>query len=642
MGDIFLSYKNEDRRRAAQVVAAFEAHGLSVWWDQHIEPGTHWRETITQRLMAARCVIVLWTKASVGAGGQFVHDEASRATRRGVYLPVRLDPVEPPLGFGQHQSLSLIGWKGDRLAPAFQALLTAAQAMIAGKVPPVAPPVQSRAGLDRRWLIGCGMAGLALAGGAGVFMAPRDLRCAVGLCNGVPGPTAIAVLPFRNLSGDAGQDYLGEGISEELRDALSRLGAIKVMARTSSGAFRNAPNDTAAIAEKMGVSYILDGSVREAGKSLRISAQLIDPKSGFERWSQSYDRQMDDFITLQSGIATSVAESLRGQLPGAVAAAGARSPTPVPAADDAFLRGRQRYLHGGDEKSYREALRLFEAAIAADPGYAEAYAARASVLTTLASQFEPADHARATYDQAIASAGRAVALAPGSAYAQSVLGFTLVQGRLDFAGARDPYEMALKAGPNDARVLVGYGQFAVRTGQTKRGVDALAYAVSLDPLNPETLRAQALVLYAARRYAQSIEAMRKALALSPSVNAAHASIGDALLMLGETKNAVAEYHLEPPGYPALTGLAIALRRLDDPVGARTADQALVKGWGDSAVYQQAEVHAQWGEPDLAFASLARAEAVGDSGLTNLRTDPLLDPIRNDPRFRALLARLKLT
>ena len=113
MGHVFLSYKKGDRPRAAQIVAGLEAEGFDVWWDQHLLPGDHWRETLTERLTNAACVIVLWSKLSVGAEGRFVHDEARRAQRRGAYVPVRLEDVEPPLGFGEIQSIKLIGWRAD-------------------------------------------------------------------------------------------------------------------------------------------------------------------------------------------------------------------------------------------------------------------------------------------------------------------------------------------------------------------------------------------------------------------------------------------------------------------------------------------------------------------------------------------------
>src|SRR5437879_2833090 len=144
MGDVFVSYKAEDRARLAPLVPALEADGLPVWWDAHISGGADWRESIQEHLDAARCVIVAWSLRSIASEGRFVRDEASRAQRRGAYLPVRIDAVEPPLGFGETQALELVGWRGDRKDARYQALLTAARALIGGGPHTDAAPATAR------------------------------------------------------------------------------------------------------------------------------------------------------------------------------------------------------------------------------------------------------------------------------------------------------------------------------------------------------------------------------------------------------------------------------------------------------------------------------------------------------------------
>src|SRR5438105_1300206 len=131
--DVFVSYKAEDRARLRPLVAALEAEGFTVWWDTHIGGGVHWREDIQAHLDAAKCVIVAWSRRSVGREGDFVRDEATRARKRGAYLPIRLDPIEPPLGFGEVQAISLKGWKGDRSDPRFKTLVEAVRRRIAGQ-----------------------------------------------------------------------------------------------------------------------------------------------------------------------------------------------------------------------------------------------------------------------------------------------------------------------------------------------------------------------------------------------------------------------------------------------------------------------------------------------------------------------------
>ena len=277
--DIFVSYKAEDRPRLLPLVAALEAEGFTVWWDAHIGSGAHWREDIQEHLEAAKCVIVVWSKRSVGPDGDFVRDEANRARKRGAYLPVRIDLVEPPLGFGEVQSISLKGWKGDRSDPRFTTLAEAARRCIAGEdIAHVS--LGDRGAISRRTAIaaGAGVAAMSIASVGGWLLFGRPTG----------NDKRIAVLPFANLSGEQEQAYFAEGIAEELRSALSRIG-LEVIGRASSDAVKYL--DTKAAASKLKVANILTGSVRRSPRTIRINAQLVDGESGVQRWAQSYDRK---------------------------------------------------------------------------------------------------------------------------------------------------------------------------------------------------------------------------------------------------------------------------------------------------------------------------------------------------------------
>src|SRR4051795_1035198 len=167
MSDVFVSYKAEDRRRVKLLVEALQADGFSVWWDEQIGGGTSWRHAIEAELNAAKCVIVAWTKNSVGPAGTFVQDEATRAQQRQVYVPVTLDKVQLPLGFGGTQALPLTGWRGDRSDARYQAVLAAARRNVGGD-PTRAPRSAGRSGVDRRIAIAAAaVATAAVAGGAG-------------------------------------------------------------------------------------------------------------------------------------------------------------------------------------------------------------------------------------------------------------------------------------------------------------------------------------------------------------------------------------------------------------------------------------------------------------------------------------------
>ena len=405
MTEVFVSYKSEDRARVAPLVAALEADGVGVWWDAHIGGGSSWRQTIEDELTAARCVIVVWSERSVGREGSFVADEATRAQRRGAYLPVRIDPVEPPLGFGETQALSLIGWKGDRTDPHYQGLLAAVQALLAGKPRPVPAAYQAKRGVDRRLVLGGGAAAVVVAGAGGWWALHR---------NSAPGDS-VAVMPFANLSGDPAQAYFSDGIAEELRDALTRIASLKVAARTSSELMRDV--DTTTAAAKLGVASILTGSVRRGAGTIRINAELVDGKSGLTRWSEAYDRAIGDALAIQSNIADSVAGALKIALGGAQKTLLTVGGTSNAVAQDAYLRG----LALSRQNKNKQAIEQLDVAIAADPNFAKPYASRAGARVSTAALTLGGGALRAEMAKAEADARRSIMLAPGWGRALSSL-----------------------------------------------------------------------------------------------------------------------------------------------------------------------------------------------------------------------------
>ena len=647
-GHVFISYKTEDRARVKPLVDALEAAGVTVWWDLYIHGGAAWREVVQENLEAAACVVVVWSTLSAGPAGRFVQDEAARADRRGVYLPVSIDPVEPPLGFGQVQVLSLDGWRGARTDRRFLDVLDAVRALTEGGPN---PRPKARAGAARLSALGrpwraLGVLALVLilaAAGLAVVKGRTRLCRAMHLpCAGAPAAAhnSIAVLPFANLSGDTSQDYFSDGLSEELLSALARIDKLQVAARTSAFKFRGGKDDSAAIGAKLGVAYILDGSVRRDGKVVRVSAELVDARSGFEKWSQTYDRNLDDILQVQGSIAQSVADALTVKLLGGDVAALSRGGASNAEAYDAYLKGRRLFDQGGQEANYRQALAQFEQALSLDANFAAAEAARSRSLQAIANQFASGPALRQTYAAALASAKRAVGLSPDLAEAQIALGGALQNGALDFRGARQAYARAMASGAGNADVLQRVGLFNCRDGDTDAGLAALRRAVELDQLNPRAYKSLGFGLLAARRYPESIAAMRQALELSPNTDGAHATIGDALLAQGDVAGARREYDLEPAGWRKWTSLAIILRKQGDAAGAEQAFKALMATGEDASAFQQAEVFAQWGQSERALAALDKAFRTGDSGLVELKTDPLMDPLRQTPGFDDRLRRAR--
>ena len=366
--------------------------------------------------------------------------------------------------------------------------------------------------------------------------------------------------------------------------------------------------------------------------------------SDLSRWSRTFDRALSDIFAVQSEIAGEVARALITHFvadapdPGEIIGSTAGG-TAVVAAFDAYLRGRALYELSADEASERAALAQFDAAIAADPEYAAAHAARARSLTVLANQHGRVEEIAALQDAAIAAAQRAIAIAPELADAHSTLGFTLFQGRLDARAARAPFDRSRELGGGEATVLARFAQYSARCGRHPEARDAMRRALPLDRLNPLIHRANGSIEYAARRWQDSIAPARHALGMNPRLSRVHAAIGDALVMLGRNDDARAEYLAEPVDFVRLAGLALVEYRRQDAPAAEDAMNRLVAELGDRALYQQGQVLAQWGRGSEAMTKLEKALALGDSGLVYSRNDPFLDPLRADPRFARLLDRL---
>lgn len=636
---IFLSYARADQAQATRLAEALKGAGLDVWWDALIEGGAAFAKSIEVALESCNAVVVIWSRTSVAS--DWVLDEAARGRDLRKLVPVSLDGTPPPIGFRQYQSIDLSGWQGDTAAPGIAAVLRGiAVAGRAGDRPQAAAILRLPAyAVSRRGVL-VAAAGTALAGAAGLIAWQQGFfgsrRAAAG--------NSVAVLPFSNLSGDESQAYFSDGLSEELRATLARSTQLLVMAQVSSATFRDSVDDAVTIAAKLGVAYLLEGSVRRSGEFVRVAADLIDGQTGFSRWSQLFERTMHDIFAVQSEIANKVAAELVARItPDGEPARGdalvTSGSTNNVGAYDAYLRGRALYDLSVDESSERAALAQFDAAITADPGYAAAHAARARSLTAIANQYGEVSQLAGLYDSAIASAERAIAIAPDLADAHSTLGFTLFQGRLDARAAREPFERSRQLGDGEATVLARYAQYSARIGRKREAAEAIQRALVLDPLNPLIHRATASIEYAARNYEAAIPPARRALELNPRLSRASAAIGDALLLLGRHEQARAAYEAEPVDDFRLTGLAIVEQRLGNSDAARAAMAQLVTDLGDRVLYQQAQILAQLNDADRSIARLQRALEIGDSGLIYLRNDPFLDPLRGDPRFTQLLNRI---
>ena len=617
---LFLSYARADEAFARRLAAALEHAGYTIWWDAMIEGGAAYARSIAEALEAADVILVLWSRQSVDS--DWVKDEAAQGRDRHRLIPLSIDGTLPPLGFRQYQSIDLSHWHGRRNAPQFASLERA----IAASLGHARPAAHSRTGVDRRSLVIGGSAAAAVAAGGGAWLVwERGLGRAGE-------PLSIAVLPFRNLSGDRAQAYFADGLTEEVRTALTRIAALQVLAGTSSekASDQGSPK---AIAADLGVGFLLNGSVQRAGDTVRIAVDLVDGRTGFSRWSQSVDRKLTDIFAVQSEIARTVAEAMSVQVATAEPAPGG---TGNVSAYENYLQGRALFNLAKDETTDRAALNHFEIAIAEDPKFALAHAGRSRSLAVIAGEHANADQLKSLYSEAVASAKRAVEIAPNLAEGHLALGYAMFAGKLDISGAWPSYQRAYRLGYGNADIVLLYALYCSRAGRPAEAKAAVERAVLLDPLNPRAFRAQGSVAYAARRYADALPPLRRALQLNPKMTFAHSLAGNSLLGLGRTSDAIKEFEAEPEPQFRLPGLAIAQYRLGNRAAAEKAFADLQSQVGDAALYQQAEVLAQWGRRDESLEKLARAREVGDSGLTYAATDVMLDPLRQDARFQRFI------
>lgn len=626
MADVFVSYKAEDRARVRPLVEALEADGLTVWWDAHIGGGDAWRETIAGQLDQATCVIVVWSKRSVGPDGSFVRDEATRALRRRAYLPVRIDKVDPPLGFGESQALSLIGWKGDRSDPRYAAVVNGAHAIV-GLEPLAARQPNFSSVIARRPLL-LGGAGAVAAAGLGGWWLLRP---------GAANANSIAVLPFANLSGDPAQAYFSDGMAEELRNALSRIAGLKVVARTSSEMVRE--SDAKSAARKLNVTNVLTGSVRRSPSTIRVNAQLVDGQDGLERWSQSFDRPMGDVLQIQSGIAESVARALSIRLAGADRANLSLGGASNPDAQDLMFKAMPQMLDDS-EAGIQKALSLIDEAIARDANFAEAHARKAVLLMILAGTYShSAAEAKRGYAQALVSANRAISIAPqfapGYAARAAIFG-----NQLNIGAA---LAELVRADALPGTHVTELWTLALLLGQSGRHGEArrtIGKASGLDPLNPVSSEVHALILYYARAYDGAAQFARRSLQLSADRKKVRSILANSLVMLGKTAEAKAEYRkLEPTDFRRLVGEGVIAARAGDRSSAIASLRAMQREYGDAAHFQYAEILSQLRNVDEAIAELRLAFDKRDPGMAGIRINPFLDPVRRDPRFAAIEAKL---
>ena len=625
---VFFSYSRADRKAALPIIRALETAGHTVWWDGLLEGGVRFHHATEAALEHARAVVVLWSKTS--AGSYWVHDEAARGRDSGRLVPLSLDGTAPPLGFGQFQCIDLAHGKRSEGA----AMMLAAVAVLAGKPAPAvasAVPRQLWSGAEPRFgrralLAGGGVLALAAVGGA---------AWKAGLLSGSDSAHSVAVLPFANLSGDSNQRYFSDGLTSEIRAQLSRNLLLQVVGPTSSEKFRNHAESGKDVARELGAAFLLDGNVQKAADQVKIAVDLTDGHTGISCWAQTFRRPLADIFAVQAEIAEAVTRELLAAIDGPSTRAKQVGGTSSVTAFDAYLRGKDLYEAGIDEASDRAALARFDEAIAADPGYAGAHAARSRSLSVIGNLYAGHDERLALYDAAVAAARRATMLAPTFAEGFSALGFALASGKLDIKSARAAFDRSYPLGPGDADILSRFAVFRSSVRDYATATRVIIRALALDPLNARAFRSSGDISYRAGRYADAVTAFARATALMSTLGGLSFSAGLAKYMLGQNDAAYADFLAEKTAVRRVPGTAIVDWKRGNRAKAQRDLTALIAEYGEKSNYQYAQVYAQWDQPQRALEALRAAYDLGDSGLMLMYADPLLIPLRSTPEYSQL-------
>ena len=456
---------------------------------------------------------------------------------------------------------------------------------------------------------------------------------------------SVAVLPLEDLSGDSGQEFFADGMTDALITELARIGSLRVLSRTSIVRYKSSRPPLAQMVRELGVEFIVEGTVLRVGGRVRITAQLVRAATTEQLWAQGYERELRDVLQLQSEVAAAIAREVRVQLTPQEAL---RLASPRPIEPEVFLldlEGRH-FIAQRREAAFRRAVRCFESAVGRDSGYARAHAGLAEAYAMLGNYGILPPHE--VHGPARRAAARALELDPGLAEAHRTLALLHWQFEFDWDAAEREYLRALELDPHSALVRRWRGAFWGVRGRYAESVQELERALELDPLSLDIVTLLGWMRYFARRFAEAVPFYRSVLEVDPDHLLAHWFLGQALVELGETAEAARELEI------ALTVSGRSARFLGylgyaHGRGGRRADaQALLSELEACRreryvpAYFPALVQIGLGEYGRALDLLERAWTERDSMLRDLRADPPWLPLHGDPRYLELLAKLRLT
>ncbi|MBV8436275.1 MAG: winged helix-turn-helix domain-containing protein [Silvibacterium sp.] len=452
--------------------------------------------------------------------------------------------------------------------------------------------------------------------------------------------TSIAVLPFADMSPAKDDEYFSDGLAEQLINDLAKVSGVRVAGRSSSFQFRDKNEDLRDVGRKLGVANVLEGSVRRQGNHVRITAELVKTHDGFQLWSQTYDREINDIFAVQDEIALATTEALQVKLLGGNGQLVTPAPRSVnPDAYQAYLQGNYFLGRGAGKEDIDKALAYADTAIKLDEGYAPAWALRASVQNMIAE--DGLTNVTEGFRKARDDAERAIALDPASASAYLALARTQIYHDWDWDTADTCLTKAAALAPGSAEVPRMRSYLSRALGHLDEAVQLDERSVALDPLRANARLSLGFLLYMAGRYDEAQAELYKALELNPQGAFVHADLGKILMAEGKPQEALAEFEKESSDWEKLTDLALVYHTLGREHDSNAALSELIAKNDSDSAYQIAEVYAFRGESDKSFEWLARAYKQRDSGLPDIKVDPLMKNLHRDPRYRELLTKLRL-
>jgi serine/threonine-protein kinase len=509
---------------------------------------------------------------------------------------------------------------------------------------PTTPPAIERA-LARALAKSPGERFAGMAEFAEALLAPVPEVIPVAAAGTVREARTIAVLPFVNASGDAENEYLSDGITDELIIALSKVEGLNVASRTSVFALKGLREDVRTLGARLNVSAVLEGTVRRAGTRLRITVLLTGVADGRTLWSERYDRELADVFAIQDEIARTIVTTLRATLLGDLGDA-------PPVRYTANLRAYHLYLNGRywwnrrTQEAIAEGIKYFEQAIAEDPGYALAYT---GLSDSYALQVDYRGvPVREGMERAREFARRALALDDTLAEAHTSLGWVAFIYDWDWVAAGREFERAIALNPAYSVARQWHAWFLIAMGRVQEALAEGRRALELDPASVSIRRSVGWLHYYAREPAVALDHFRRALAMNPTADENHRLLGLAYAQLGQYDEAAAAFReaVATSDRPSLAtaDLGVVAAARGRPAEARAVLEGLRAEAREHYVspVSFAVLHVSLGEHDAAFEALERAYQDRRGWLAYLRVEPALDPLRGDPRFTRLLERMRLT